>query len=107
MSLLEIADLDKFEETISSAHGVVLVDFWAPWCGPCRMMAPVIDDIAHSENDLLVIKVDVDKAQEISSKYKIQSVPTLILFKDSNEIDSKNGYHSKQSIIEWIKHASA
>ena len=77
----------------------VLVDFWATWCGPCRMLAPVVDEVsAQYSEDLVVGKVDVDKCPELAKQFRVMSIPTLILFKDGQVIDTKVGYQPKNAL---------
>ena len=91
-----LTDRDFDEAT---ARGNVLVDFWAPWCGPCRMMAPVIDEISRDyEGKLVVAKVNVDENEETSARHRIMSIPTLILFKDGKPAARMVGYMSKQDL---------
>ncbi len=103
MEIVELND-DNFVENIST--GVVLVDFFATWCGPCKMIEPFISQVAKKMSDVKIFKVDVDKAVEIKEKYNIMSVPTLILFKDGQMIDVKMGFMDKSQIIEMIKGAN-
>jgi thioredoxin 1 len=86
--------LENFESTI--AEGVTLGDFWAPWCGPCRMIAPVIEELAEDfEGKAKIAKVDTDEQGEVAQKYGIRSIPTLILFKDGEPVDQMVGAASK------------
>lgn len=81
------------------SNGLVLVDFYATWCGPCRMLAPVLEEIELVE----VVKVDVDQALELAKEFAIQYVPTLILFKDKVEVARKTGYFELEELNNWIK----
>ncbi len=93
---------DNFEETISSADGTVLVDFWAQWCGPCKMMASVLDEIEAEHPEITVAKVDVDENPEISSQYQITSIPTLITFKDGSPAAVSVGFKPKNEIEQML-----
>lgn len=92
------ADLEK---TVS--QGVVLVDFWATWCPPCRIMNPILAEVARERaGSLVVAKVDVDQNRELSEQFKIEAIPTLILFKNGTPIASKVGALSKNDLLAWI-----
>jgi len=83
---------DNFDETI--AEGVTLVDFWAEWCGPCRMLGPVIEELAEKfEGQYKICKVDVDQEEELTVRYGVMTIPTVILFKDGAELDKRVGVH--------------
>lgn len=98
---MEITD-SNFDELIKK--GAVLVDFWAPWCGPCRMLSPVIDEISEEMKDLVkVYKCNVDDNAESPSKYNIMGVPTLIIFKDGKVAAQRSGMAPKKIIQDWIK----
>ena len=91
----------NFEEKIAS--GVVLVDFFATWCGPCRMLSPVIEEIdAERGGSFAVYKVDIDEAEDIAMDYQIMSVPTLIIFKDGAEAERMIGVQPKSAILDTI-----
>jgi thioredoxin 1 len=85
------------------AKGTVLVDFWAPWCGPCRMLAPIIDEISEGNKAVKFCKVETGTEQEIAGKFGVMSIPTLILFKDGEEVDRLIGAYPKEIIEKWIK----
>lgn len=82
---------------------VELIDFYATWCGPCKMLAPVIDEIAHENQELKVTKIDVDKNPELAAEYSVMSVPTVFIKKDDQIINSFNGYQPKETIEELLK----
>ena len=73
---------DNFDSEVLKSDKPVLVDFWASWCGPCRMVSPIVDEIAEENDDIKVCKVNVDENQELAAKYSVMSIPTLIVFKD-------------------------
>ncbi len=97
---MEYGNVDNFENLIS--NDVVLVDFFANWCGPCKMLSPVLDDIASERSNVKIVKVDVDKNEELAKKYGIMSIPTLLLFKNGQVINKHIGYISKDMLIEMI-----
>ena len=97
---------ENFDQTLAEATVPVLVDFHASWCGPCKMLSPVIDQIAESRGDTAVVaKVDIDAARDIALRYKITSVPTLIVFKDREPVAAARGMQSKAVIEDLIDQA--
>ena len=97
------ANEDNFEKVVENEKGFVLVDFWAPWCGPCRMMSPIIDEIAEENNQVKFAKINVDKNQEIATRFRVMNIPFFALFKDGKVIASRAGGTSKENFEEWIK----
>lgn len=97
-------DLNKenFEQEVLKSDKTVLVDFWATWCGPCQMIAPVVESIAK-QGIVKVGKVNVDDEQELAIKYGVMSIPTLIFFKNGNPVKEVVGFHSKSEIEEIIE----
>ena len=92
---------DNFEATI--AEGVTMVDFWAPWCGPCRMIAPVVEELAEEyEGKATISKVNTDEEQDIAVKFGIRSIPTVMFFKNGEVADTMVGAASKQAFAEKL-----
>lgn len=91
---------ENFNEEIKD--NLVLVDFYATWCGPCKMMHPVMDEVALEYKDLKIIKVNVDNHGELSREYAVMSIPTIILFKDGNVVEKNIGFTPKEVLKEWI-----
>ncbi|NLO44252.1 MAG: thioredoxin [Candidatus Cloacimonetes bacterium] len=96
---VELTDLN-FKEITES--GVVVVDFWAAWCGPCRMIAPTLEEIAQERQDVVVGKLDVDMYPQLASKYGVMSIPTLLFFKDGELKDSSIGVVPKNVLLNKI-----
>ncbi|GER67056.1 thioredoxin [Weizmannia acidilactici] len=91
-----------FEQEVS--EGLVLTDFWATWCGPCKMIAPVLEEIdAEMGDKVKIVKVDVDENQKTASKFGIMSIPTLVVMKDGKQVDKVIGYQPKEALEELVK----
>ncbi len=103
MAIVYVSD-DTFAKEVLQSSQPVLVDFYADWCGPCRAIAPIVEEIAHELNDRLkVVKLDVDQNQETALEYGVQSIPTLILFKGGVEVERLIGYMSKSKLLSKIE----
>lgn len=102
---MEITLTDQnFEKEILMSRGVCLVDFWAPWCGPCRMLAPTIESIAKAfHGQLKVAKLNVDDAPMMASQYGVMSIPTLMVFKDGRPVETRVGVSRQEQIIAMFK----
>lgn len=92
---------DNFEATVN--EGVSLVDFWAPWCGPCRMLAPVIDELAEEfDGKANICKVNTDEEQDLAVKYGVRSIPTIVFMKNGEVVDTLVGAQSKQALADKL-----
>lgn len=95
---------DNFEETLQTSDGPVLVDFWAEWCGPCKMLGPVLEEIAAESGDRATIaKVNIDDEPELASRFGVQSIPTLVVFRKGAEQDRLVGLAPKKAILEKLQ----
>ncbi len=101
MEILKITK-ENFESEVLGSTKPVLIDFWAEWCGPCRMMSPVIDAIAEERNDILVGKINVDDEPELAHSFGIVSIPTFIVIKDGQKVGQKVGFCPKNEILAMI-----
>jgi thioredoxin 1 len=104
MAISNVTDQTFVTET---SEGLVLADFWAPWCGPCKMIAPVLEEIdAELDGKIKIVKLDVDENQETAVKFGVMSIPTLILFKDGEAVDKVIGFQPKEALVNLItKHS--
>ena len=102
MAIIEV-NKDNFEEEVLKSDKKVLVDFWADWCGPCKMLSPVIDKLAEELDDVKVCKVNVDTEPTISIESNIMSIPTLIVFENCVEVNRSVGLVSKEEVLELLK----
>ena len=97
---MEIKNEKEFNEIINSEYA--LVDFFATWCGPCKMMGPVLESVSSNRDNIKIIKVDVDKFESLARTYGVMSIPTLILFKNGQVVDKKVGFLAEPLLNEWI-----
>lgn len=98
--MVKIVNSNEFNEEIKS--GVVFVDFFATWCGPCKMLSPIVDEVSSIINDVKFIKVDVDASPDVAATYNIMSIPTLMIFKDGKLISKQMGLLPKSELIDFI-----
>lgn len=103
MSARSISD-STFKKDVLESSLPVLVDFWAAWCGPCRMVAPILDDLAKEmDGKIMIAKLNVDENPEVPTLYQVRSIPTLILFKNGKVIGTLVGAHTKSKLADWLK----
>ena len=101
MSAINI-NKDIFQNEVMNSSNPVLLDFWAPWCGPCRMVVPIVEEIAEERSAITVGKVNVDEQPELASQFGIMSIPTLVVIKDGKIVNQAMGARSKSSILEML-----
>ena len=102
MEILKV-NSQNFEEEVLKSEKTVLVDFYADWCGPCKMLSPIIDEIAEENSEIKVVKVNVDDAQDLAMKYQVMSIPTLVVIKNGEEVNRSVGLIDKSQVENLIK----
>ena len=102
MSLIHIT-AENYEAQVQNAAGKVLLDFWAPWCGPCRMIAPFLEEIAAEDESVTIGKVNVDEEMALAAKFGIVSIPTLIVMENGKAVNTAVGYRPKDDILKLLK----
>lgn len=102
MSILHVTS-ENFDKEVMNNEGTVLVDFHATWCGPCKMLSPILEQVATAEPSLSICKIDIDQSPELAQKYGIMSVPTLMVVKAGEVVKSVPGVQSKNAIIDMVK----
>ena len=98
-----IINKNNFQNEIMDSEKTVLLDFWAPWCAPCRMVVPIIEEIAGERPDIKVGKIDVDEQPELASKFGIMSIPTLVVMKNGKIVQQVSGVRPKNAILEMLQ----
>ena len=102
----KVTNLNDTDFDSAIAEGITLVDFWAPWCGPCRMQVPILEELSESvDNQTKIAKLNVDEAEGVAGRFGVQAIPTLLLFKDGNEVQRFIGVQSKETLIDAISSA--
>ena len=101
MAVIEITQ-DNFKQEVAEYKGTVLLDFWAVWCGPCRMLSPIVDEIAEERTDIKVGKVNVDDQMELAQIFQIVNIPTLVVIKDGEVVNKSVGAIPKAKILELL-----
>lgn len=102
MSVIKV-NKESFETEVLKAEGTVLVDFFADWCGPCKMLSPIVDQIAEEHKEVKVCKVNVDTEPELAMRYGVMSIPTLVVIQGGKEVNKSVGLVSKEEILTMIK----
>ncbi len=104
MTAIKNCNENDFENEVLKSNLPVIVDFWAEWCGPCKMLTPILEELSNEmKNEINVVKVNLDENQDLAMKYSIRIIPTLLLFKEGNLIDTKVGLLPKSEIVTWFK----
>ena len=94
---------DNFREEVLNSDKPVLVDFWASWCGPCRMVVPIVEEIARENPDIKVVKINVDEEGELASQFRIMSIPTLMVVKNGQVVNQATGARPKAAILSMLQ----
>ena len=102
MSVIKVSN-ENFNSEVISSDKPVLIDFYADWCGPCKMLSPIIEAVANENEDIKVVKINVDKAQDLAIEYQVMSIPTIVVIKDGQEVNRTVGVVSKSQIEEMVK----
>lgn len=102
MSILTITK-ENFQKEVIESDQLVLIDFWASWCGPCKMLSPIIDQIAEKVTNVKIGKVNVDEQQELAQQYQVMSIPTLVIIKNGQVVKKVTGLKSQSEIIDMLK----
>ena len=101
MSVINI-NKNNFQEVVMHSDKPVLMDFWAPWCGPCRMVAPLVEEIAKERSDIKVVKINVDEEQELAMQFGVMSIPTLVVMKNGKVVNQAVGTRPKAQILAML-----
>ena len=102
MSIIHIT-AENYEAQVANASGKILLDFWAPWCGPCRMIAPFLEEIAAEDESVTIAKVNVDEEMALAAQFGIVSIPTLVVMENGKAVNTAVGYRPKDDILKLLK----
>ncbi|WP_370196752.1 thioredoxin [Aurantimonas sp.] len=100
-------DTSNFQTDVLGSDKPVVVDFWAEWCGPCKMIAPSLEEISSEMDNVRIAKVNIDENPDIAAQYGVRSIPTLMLFKNGEHADTMVGAQSKSKLVDWINKGAA
>lgn len=103
MAELKHLTQNEFESEVLQSKKPVIIDFFATWCGPCKMLGPVLEEVAEENDDVKIVKVDIDENMELAQQFGIMSVPTLVIFKNAQEIGREIGFKPKEQVLEIIE----
>ena len=98
-----LVNKNNFQEEVLNSDKPVLVDFWAPWCGPCRMVMPIIEAIAEENEDIKVVKINVDEDPELANRFGVMTIPTLYVFKNGEAVNHRSGAMPKEQILAMVR----
>ena len=94
---------NNFQSEVINSDKPVLIDFWAPWCGPCRMVSPIIEEIADERSDIKVCKVNIDEEAELAAQFGVMSIPTMVVFENGKEVKRTVGFQPKERLKAWLE----
>ena len=100
--MVKVITANNFEKEVLNSQKTVLLDFWASWCGPCRMVSPIVDEIAEEFDNICVGKINVDEEPELANAFSVQSIPMLVVMKDGKIVNQAIGYMPKEKILELL-----
>lgn len=96
---------NNFDEEVVRSQKVVLIDFWASWCGPCKMLSPIIEEVAREASDIKVCKINVDEEPELTAKFGVVSIPTLVVMRDGKIVNQAVGYMEKPQVLNLVRNS--